>query len=188
MKRINPNTGVPFKRGDIREDGLLFIQYLTKQKDEQGYFKLKFGPQIWIDRSNLVATQWQKDHKDIHNKRRLDQRYASPRSRAFGMLSSAKSRAKKKFLDFNLTKLWVIQKLEAGCCELSGIPFDFTRSEKSNFNPLSPSIDRIDNSKGYTFDNCRVILTALNVALSEYGLDLYIKIAKKVISSQKRKM
>jgi hypothetical protein len=188
MKQINPNTGVPFKRGDMREDGLLFIQYLTTQKNEQGYFKLKFGPKSWIEKSNKTATAWQKANKDIHNKRNLEQRYASPRQRAVSMLTGARNRANKKGFECSLTKIWIIHKLENGFCELSGIPFDFSRPTKSNFNPLSPSIDRIDSKKGYTFDNCRVILTALNVALSEYGLDLYLEIAKKVISSQNKPM
>lgn len=188
MKRLNPNTNLPYKRGDKNEDGRLFIQYITKQLDKEGYYKLKFGPKEWIDRSNKNAKAWQKLHQDIHNKRNNMQRYASPRQRAVGMLCSAKNRAKKKGVDFNITKLWLIQKLENGFCELSGLPFDFSQSKNSNFNPMSPSIDRIDSKKGYTFDNCRVILTSLNVALSEYGLDHYLMVAKKVISTQKHKL
>jgi len=188
MKRINPKTGLHFKRGDVHEDGRLFVQYLTKQKDSEGYFKLKFGPKEWLERSNKNAIKWQKDNKKLHNKRRQGYYYSSPRQRAHVMLTSAKSRAKKKQLPFNLTKLWLLQKLENGTCELSGIPFDFSKSSKNNFNPMSPSIDRIDSSKGYTFDNCRVILTALNVALSEYGLGLYLEIAKKVISQQNKQL
>ena len=32
MKRINPNTGKPFKRGDTREDGMVFAAYQLKSK------------------------------------------------------------------------------------------------------------------------------------------------------------
>lgn len=81
--------------------------------------------------------------------------------------------------------MWVLQKLENGVCELSGINFDLSSPNGTAFNPYSPSIDKIDSKKGYTFDNCRVIITALNIALSEYGLGTYLEIAEKVISKQK---
>lgn len=37
MKRLNPNTNEPFKRGDAREDGFVFFNYTTKIKAD-GYF------------------------------------------------------------------------------------------------------------------------------------------------------
>jgi len=39
MKRINPNTGVYFARGDAREDGRVFYSYQTKHVRKNGYFK-----------------------------------------------------------------------------------------------------------------------------------------------------
>jgi hypothetical protein len=187
MKRINPQTGEPYKRGFQNENGLYFIQYLTKKLDKEGYFKLKWGPKEWIARSNKIATKWQKDNKEISNKRNAAQRLRN-KGRARELLTNAKNRAKEKNLDFNLTKLWVLQKLDAGVCELSGIPFDLQPTDKTHFNPFSPSIDKIDAKKGYTFDNSRVIITSLNMALGEYGLDLYLQVAKKVIKHQKRKL
>ena len=32
MKRLNPKTGEPFKRGDTREDGYVFQTYTSKVK------------------------------------------------------------------------------------------------------------------------------------------------------------
>lgn len=37
MKRLNPNTNQPFKRGDCREDGYVFFNYTAKVKTD-GYF------------------------------------------------------------------------------------------------------------------------------------------------------
>ena len=31
MKRINPKTNLPFKRGDANENGLVFYQYITNR-------------------------------------------------------------------------------------------------------------------------------------------------------------
>jgi hypothetical protein len=43
MKRINPESNVPFKRGDIREDGYIFNKYSSTKKAD-GYFK-----EIWLN-------------------------------------------------------------------------------------------------------------------------------------------
>jgi hypothetical protein len=37
MKRINPNTQKPFKRGDVRKDGFVFYNYTSKVKAD-GFF------------------------------------------------------------------------------------------------------------------------------------------------------
>ena len=38
MKRINPNTGKPFKRGDKREDGYIFSHYSIKRLKADGFY------------------------------------------------------------------------------------------------------------------------------------------------------
>ena len=39
MKRLNPVTGKSFKRGETRDDGFIFIKYLTKRTiKKDGYF------------------------------------------------------------------------------------------------------------------------------------------------------
>lgn len=43
MKRINPESNAPFKRGDIREDGYIFNKYSSTKK-ANGYFK-----EIWLN-------------------------------------------------------------------------------------------------------------------------------------------
>jgi 5-methylcytosine-specific restriction endonuclease McrA len=44
MKRLNPATGLPFKRGDVREDGYKFRQYDTKKPiKKDGHFN-----EVWI--------------------------------------------------------------------------------------------------------------------------------------------
>jgi hypothetical protein len=44
-------------------------------------------------------------------------------------------------------------------CPVLGIKLDYTtpKGERSSHNPASPSIDRWDNMKGYTQENCFVI-------------------------------
>jgi hypothetical protein len=38
MKRVNPETGKPFKCGDAREDGRLFWSYETNRKKKDGFY------------------------------------------------------------------------------------------------------------------------------------------------------
>lgn len=53
-------------------------------------------------------------------------------------------------------------------------------------NPNAPSVDRIDSSRGYTVDNCRLILWSLNRALNNYGEGYIFKIFRAVFAHQKR--
>lgn len=101
------------------------------------------------------------------------------------MWHKAKTRALAKDLDFSLTVGWVEERTVAGVCELTGMPFEFY-SDSNEQNPYAPSIDRIDSSKGYTPENCRVILWAVNTALCHWGLEIFLPIAQKLISKENK--
>lgn len=72
--------------------------------------------------------------------------------------------AKKATVAFDLDRAWFEMRLGAGVCEMSGLSFEFGRR---NWN--APSVDRIDPKGPYTKDNCRLVLWALNAALSDRG-------------------
>ena len=88
---------------------------------------------------------------------------------AYLLISSAKSRAKNKSLQFDLDLDWVKERLNV--CEVTGIKFEIrdvtTTSSGRNYanrHPYTPTIDRIDNNKGYTKDNCRVVIWWYNLS------------------------
>lgn len=84
---------------------------------------------------------------------------ASKQARARELLQNAKSRAR-----VTITKEWVLERLEAGHCEVTGVPFVFLHER----HPHAPSLDRRDPSKGYTPENTRLVTTHLNVALNSW--------------------
>lgn len=75
------------------------------------------------------------------------------------MWNNARQRAKARGIDFTLPLEWVEERLEKGHCEVTGIPFDFS------FQRLwSPSLDKIDPTKGYTPDNTQMTVFIYNSA------------------------
>ena len=89
--------------------------------------------------------------------------------------------SKKRSLSFDLTKEWVLDRLTAGVCEVSGLPFELSKSDRCHRNPYGPSIDKIDSLGGYTQDNCRVVLNAINIGMNQWGLAEYKRIAAACI-------
>jgi len=57
-------------------------------------------------------------------------------------------------------------------CSMTGIPFNLVKPKGKHRNPFGPSIDRIDNTKGYIEGNVRVVCLATNFAMNEWGEDV----------------
>jgi hypothetical protein len=64
MKRLNPDTGEPFKQGDIRDDACRFWSYKTAVSKKTGYFY-----EVW--------RTWENYEKEMENNKYNVQRYAS---------------------------------------------------------------------------------------------------------------
>ena len=110
-------------------------------------------------------------------------RHSKPEGRASVLLSSCRGRARRNKLEFDLTKKWILERLR-GNCELTGIEFNFEEAR----GPKAPSVDRIDSTKGYTKDNCRVILWSLNCAFSTWGAEDFSEIALAWLSVTEQKL
>ena len=102
--------------------------------------------------------------------------------RASVLYSNAKSRCKKKKIGLHITHEWIQKHLERGTCELTGLPFSLEPPPPGLTRRLdAPSLDRISKHKPYTEENTRVILWAVNCALSEYGTSTMLPILKAMI-------
>lgn len=103
------------------------------------------------------------------------------------MLISAKRRAKDYGTICAIDSDWIREKLQ-GNCELTGLRFDFEHGGRvGHFNPFSPSIDRKQAGGPYTPENCRMILTALNVGINFWGEATYRKIAIAYLRHRREK-
>ena len=93
--------------------------------------------------------------------------------RATMFVWNLRKRAEKRKLAFDLNQhVESIQaRIDAGYCEMSGIPFDMKSSKQFD----TPSIDRINNNRGYTYDNIRVVCYGLNIAMNHWGEEVLAK-------------
>ncbi len=77
---------------------------------------------------------------------------------------SRRKHAEKKGIPFTITVAWA-KASYTGYCALTGLPFDVRlQGHVGNPGPRphSISIDKVDALKGYTPDNCRFVLNAVN--------------------------
>lgn len=87
--------------------------------------------------------------------------------------------AKKKNLQFDLDQHHeaIESRLKRRVCEVTGYPLVLVGPAKHNEKrPDAASIDRIDSSKGYTFDNIRIVCLAVNLSLNAWGEAAFLPI------------
>lgn len=50
--------------------------------------------------------------------------------------------------------------------------------------PYVVSIDRIDSAKGYEAKNIRLVVSAVNLAMNEWGLEIFDRIAREYVKRE----
>ena len=79
------------------------------------------------------------------------------------MCSSAKKRASKIYLDYNLTTEYLIS-IAPDICPVFNKPLKYGGGQKTK---MSASVDRIDNNEGYIIGNVQIISYLANLMKSE---------------------
>lgn len=135
----------------------------------------------WYANNKEKAVEWKRNWVAANPEKYAERRkkYRSKaENRAKELLAAAKFNSKQKGVAFDLDYEWVLQKLNTGVCEMTGIKFDIEPLSKGRQNPYTASLDRIKPELGYTKTNVRMILWALNAAFNSYGEHVYADIAR----------
>ena len=95
------------------------------------------------------------------------------------MFDMAKRNAKSRGLAFELTFEDVLSMAARSNwqCALTGVPFTMKPVPGAKRRPFAPSLDRKDCSLGYTKENVRLVCCAANIALGDWGDEVFSKLA-----------
>lgn len=100
---------------------------------------------------------------------------------ANSLLHGASRRAKKFGREFTIDRSFISERLEKGVCEVSGLPFVFQAHSL-----FAPSLDRKDNSKGYTPENTQVVVFGYNACKAAGTHEDVLKLAEAICTRAKK--
>jgi hypothetical protein len=110
-----------------------------------------------------------------------------PEEVAWRLFNSAKLKAKKRQLDFDIKYNDVYRQVKRGSCPLSGITFDHRAKPLQGPDlPFRASLDRIDNTRGYFEDNILVIVKIANHAKWNWNQEDLMKLAHGLVKMEMR--
>jgi len=123
--------------------------------------------------------------KDLRHKRLIAKKIKPPeqvrlRAKLNSCISQARSRSERKnfSIDIDIHFLLELFNKQNGLCALTGIKMEITNNPGQRTNPYAISLDRIDSSLGYTRNNVRLTIWALNHMMAQWGEKFFEKISK----------
>jgi hypothetical protein len=99
-------------------------------------------------------------------------------------IRSSRARAESRGIEFTITAAWG-RAVWTGVCAITGIAFATDRSGSSGPKPFSATLDRIDQTKGYTPDNARFVLHCVNVFRGLMGDEEMLRVAKAICDANR---
>lgn len=126
------------------------------------------------DKRKATARAWYANNREGALRSYKEQRR---RRRGYWLAAAARVRARKRGIPFDLDFNEIQRRIDAGKCEVSGLPFDLSARERA-WNV--PSLDQINPGAGYTKDNVRVVIFGLNLLMGEWGIERGLEIARAV--------
>lgn len=82
--------------------------------------------------------------------------------------------------DCSLTLEDVEQLIATGVCSVTGLRYSLDHDGSSKRNPWAPSIDRLDNSRGYHLGNVRAVCCAFNLMRGDFSDEVVRTLARAV--------
>jgi hypothetical protein len=109
----------------------------------------------------------------------VDALLADRSSWIYSTVTGCRSRSTEKGRQCSLTaaQLADIMRRSRGRCEVTGLPFQVHKPTDSRARPFFHSLDRRDASRGYVDGNCRLVCYAANLAMSNWGEEVFAQIA-----------
>ena len=151
-------------------------EYYSKSENRERrkeYYKEYYSKPENRERRKEYAKEYNKEYysRPENKERRKEYRSSIPRR-----LADAKNRSEKKNLEFNIT----LEYLESiypddSLCPLLNIPLDWDSPPK---HPSTPSIDRIDSSKGYIKGNVQWVSWRANRLMADANPDELLMVAQ----------
>lgn len=108
--------------------------------------------------------------------------YNTPKGRAKTILKGIRERNTKYSEEIDFDEDYLIELIERGYCEVTKIPFVLGSVKDGAKKPFSPSIDRIDSSKGYCKENIRLVLWQVNLMKGELSDDELLDFCYSIIA------
>jgi hypothetical protein len=144
------------------------IKYHNLCKDcQKAYMRKKYAEDEKYKEKRKIRYKNRTEDQKRQSLERSALFYQSISGRAKTLLSSAKRRSSNFEESFDIDFDHIFEKLNKGTCEVTGIPFDFSKPSTSSKNPYAPSIDRIDPKIGYTKANTRIVIWQYNLMKGE---------------------
>lgn len=101
------------------------------------------------------------------------------------LYSGAKSRSKHRGIAFDITRD-DIREMYTGRCSVTGV--EFVPNIHGGVHPLSPSLDRIDPTMGYSKENCRLVINAFNALKGTMDDPETLRVAKLIVSGLEKEL
>lgn len=108
------------------------------------------------------------DYQRNKNVQSYNRKSSTPKGMANRLCRQARNRANKAGTPFTITEEWIMERLQTGRCEMTGLAFDFgppTKRQRANLR--APSLDQNIPSAGYTPENCRLVIFQYNMGKSD---------------------
>lgn len=160
-----------------REDVLEYRADLRQQERHRAYIK-KYGELYRTNKAEAIR-QYNQEHKEQAAEWAKQYR-KTLRGKVVSILANIKDRAKRLGLEFDLTHDDIII---PETCPVLGIPINPTAERMSD---NSPSVDRIDNTKGYIKGNVCVISMRANRLKSDSSIEEMALILEYMETNQRK--
>lgn len=125
--------------------------------------------------------------KPCHNqasKKSYDKKMSSEVTyRVRRLLHSVRQRCDKYGYAFDLTEQWVLEKYLRGVCEATNLPLNIFDHGGVGERPWGPSLDRVDQTKGYTKDNVQLVSWIYNRAKGSGTHEDVLILAKALVAA-----